>query len=76
MDEFTEKIHINYLKQEIYKMQKTAEDLSKMIENDKNGDNELKESLESLRRNTIEHLEIKKRELNAMYDMKLKLSHN
>jgi hypothetical protein len=69
MDELTEKIHIQYLEEEIKKMQKTASGLKKMIDKkDPKKDVELIDSLQNIRSTTIKNIKEKQRELEEHYN--------
>jgi hypothetical protein len=69
MDELTEKIHLQYLEEEIKKMQKTASGLKKMIDKkDPKKDVELIDSLQKIRLTTIKNIEEKQRELEQLYN--------
>jgi len=77
MDAFTEKIHRQYLIQEINKMQKTAKGLEKMIEEKEPcKDDDLIDVLQNLHLNTIENIKKKKRELKNLYNIDLEINNN
>ena len=77
MDKLTEKIHMQYLQAEIMKMQKTFEDLDKMIDESKqNKDSELVETLQDLQKITFDTIEHKKEELKKLYNIEIKADNN
>jgi hypothetical protein len=77
MDRITEKIHMQYLKAEIVKMQKTAKGLGGMIdEKDPIKDDELIDILQKIRSNTLDNIENKKRELQEFYNIKVEIDNN
>jgi hypothetical protein len=77
MDELAEKIHIQYLREEIEKMQKTAKELEKMIDKkDPIKDDDLIEILQKIRSTTLDNIENKKSELNEIYNKNMKIDNN
>ena len=77
MDAFTEKIHKQYLIEEINKMQKTAKSLKKMmVETDPIKDDDLIVVLHRLHLNAIENIKSKKRELKNLYNIDLEINNN
>jgi hypothetical protein len=68
MDELIGKIHIQYLQEEILKMQNTAKGLEKIIDKkDPIKDDDLIKTLDEIRLNTIDVIEKKKKELKNLY---------
>ena len=77
MNELSEKIHIQYLQEEIEKMQKTAKGLKKMIdEKAPIKDSELIDSLQNIRLITLNSIEHKQRELKDIYNKGLDEENN
>jgi hypothetical protein len=77
MNELKEKIHIQYLQEEIYKMQKTANCLKKMIDDkDPERDQDLINSLKTMRSTTLNSIENKQRELKNFYNNKINSNNN
>lgn len=77
MDRITEKIHMQYLKEEIVKMQKTAKGLEEMIDKkDPKKDDELIDILQKIRSNTLDNIENKERELQEFYNKKVEIDNN
>jgi hypothetical protein len=77
MDKFTEKIHMEYLQEEIVKMQKTAEGLQKMInKKDLIEDDDLIETLQKLRFTTLNNIKNKEEKLKEIYNKKMKIENH
>jgi hypothetical protein len=77
MDRTAIQIHMNYLHEEIGKMQKTAKGLKKMIdEQDPIQEDDVIETLQHLRATTLACIEKKKDEPNELYTKKVELDNN
>jgi anion-transporting ArsA/GET3 family ATPase len=77
MNELTEKIQIQYLQEEIEKMLKTAKGLKKMIdEKDPKKNRELIDSLQKIRKITLNSIEHKQRELKQLYNKNIDEENN
>jgi hypothetical protein len=77
MDGKIERIHMQYLQEEIIKMQKTAKGLTQMInEKDPEKDDDLIKSLKQLRSTTLDNIENKEKELEEIYNKKVEIDNN
>jgi hypothetical protein len=77
MDEFIEKIHKEYLKEEIKKMEKTAKGLERMIEDIKfKKDNDLIKNFKDMHCTTKTKINQKKKELKKLSKKNFDLNNN
>ena len=77
MDELTAKIHMQYLEEEIFKMEKTAKGIKKMISNNyKKNNDDLVHTLQKLHKTTLKNIKNKKKELKDRYNKEIENENN
>lgn len=77
MEELTENIHIQYLKEEIIKMQKTSKCLQEMIaKKDPEKDDELIQILDRIHSTTMDTIKNKEKKLKQLYDRAVETDNN